>query len=198
MIKVGITGGIGSGKSVVSTLLSLWGVPVYIADDESKKLTDTSPVIREGLIRLFGEGIYTPEGVNRPLLASHIFGNPENLRQVNNLIHPEVNKHFLHWAESQDTQVCGIESAILFESGFDRIVDIRLMVYAPLDIRLQRVARRDRVSRELIERRIQNQMPDEEKRDRSDYVVINDEKQALIPQVEKFLADYGLFVPKLC
>lgn len=198
MIKIGITGGIGSGKSVVSRLLSLFGVPVYIADEESKRLTDTSPVIRRGLIQLFGNEIYQPGGgLNRQLLASHIFGCKENLLWVNQLIHPEVNKDFLGWAGRQASSACGIESAILFESGFDRIVDIRLMVYAPLSVRIQRAAERDGVCAEAIERRIRSQMPDEEKKDKSDYVIENDGSHALIPQVEKFLAEYGLFIPKL-
>ena len=156
MIKIGITGGIGSGKSVVSRLLSLFGVPVYIADEESKRLTDTSPVIRRGLIQLFGNEIYQSEGgLNRQLLASHIFGCKENLLRVNQLIHPEVNKDFLGWAGRQAGSACGIESAILFESGFDRIVDIRLMVYAPLSVRIQRAAERDGVCAEAIERRVE-------------------------------------------
>lgn len=199
MKKIGITGGIGSGKSVVSRLLSLFGVPVYIADEESKRLTDSSPVIREGLVRLFGSEIYRPEGgLNRQLLASHIFGNRENLLRVNQIIHPEVNRDFLAWvAGRQTSSACAIESAILFESGFDSIVDIRLMVYAPLSVRIQRAVERDGVQAEAIERRIRSQMPDEEKREMSDYVIWNDGSRALIPQVEKFLVEYGLFIPKL-
>ena len=90
MIKIGITGGIGSGKSVVASLLALSGVPVYIADEESKWLTNNSPVIREKLTALFGPEIYTNEGLNKKLLASHIFNNPKQLQQVNQIIHPEV------------------------------------------------------------------------------------------------------------
>lgn len=101
MIKIGITGGIGSGKSVVASLLTLSGVPVYIADEESKWLTNNSPVIREKLTALFGPEIYTNEGLNKKLLASHIFNNPEQLQQVNQIIHPEVNRHFSAWVERQ-------------------------------------------------------------------------------------------------
>ena len=133
MIKIGITGGIGSGKSVVAALLELSGIPVYIADTESKLLTATSPVIREKLVALFGEELYTADSLNKRQLASHIFGNPERLGQVNAIIHPEVNRHFLAWVERLNTPVCAIESAILFESGFNRIVDTTLMVYAPMD-----------------------------------------------------------------
>ena len=126
MIKIGITGGIGSGKSVVASLLALSGVPVYIADEESKWLTNNSPVIREKLTALFGPEIYTNEGLNKKLLASHIFNNPEQLQQVNQIIHPEVNRHFSAWVERQTSPLCAIESAILFESGFYKVVDISL------------------------------------------------------------------------
>ena len=129
MIKIGITGGIGSGKSMVAALLEVWGIPVYIADTESKHLTATSPVIREKLITLFGKELYTADGLDKRRLASHIFGNPERLGQVNAIIHPEVNRHFFAWVERLNTPVCAIESAILFESGFNRNVDTTLMVY---------------------------------------------------------------------
>lgn len=188
MIKIGITGGIGSGKSIIATLLNLHGVPVYVADRESKILTETSPVIRKKLIALFGNSIYTENGLNKKLLASYIFNTPEYLQQVNAIIHPEVNRHFSEWTNAQTANVCAIESAILFESGFNKVVDRSLMVYAPLELRIERAVSRDNVLREEIVRRIENQLPDETKRDQSDYVIYNDDKQALLPQIEKFLA----------
>lgn len=187
MIKIGITGGIGSGKSVVSELLQLSGLPVYNADKESKQLTDTSPLIRRKLIELFGNELYSSGKLNKAILASHIFGNPESLRLVNAIIHPEVNRHFSAWTEMQKTTICGIESAILFESGFNRVVDVTLMVYAPEEIRIQRASERDLTTREEIERRIKNQLSDEIKKENCDYVIYNDGIQALIPQVTRFL-----------
>ena len=189
MIKIGITGGIGSGKSVVATLLSLSGVPVYIADEESKWLTNHSSVIREKLIDLFGEEIYTTEGLNKKLLALHIFQDPTRLQAVNQIIHPEVNKHFRAWVNNQTSDLCAIESAILFESGFNKIVDFSLMVYAPKALRIERAVRRDNASRSDIERRINNQLSDELKRDRSDFVIYNDDKHLLIPQVEQLIKE---------
>lgn len=187
MIKIGITGGIGSGKSVVASLLRLSGIPVYIADKESKRLTETSPVIRKKLTGLLGADLYTENGLNKKLLASYIFSNPAMLKQVNGIIHPEVNRDFTAWTEAQDTPFCAIESAILFESGFDRAVDIRLMVYAPMELRIARALKRDAVSRgELIDR-MKAQMSDEIKKEHSDYVIYNDDRQALIPQIEKFI-----------
>ena len=188
MIKIGITGGIGSGKSVVAALLELSGIPVYIADTESKRLTASSPVIREKLIALFGKELYTPDGLDKKRLASHIFGTPERLEQVNAIIHPEVNRYFLAWAERQKPPVCAIESAILFESGFNRIVDTTLMVYAPMEIRIGRALERDAVSREEVIRRIESQLPDEVKKEKSDYVIFNDGEQALLPQISTFLS----------
>lgn len=187
MTKVGITGGIGSGKSVVAELLKVHGVPVYIADVESKWLTATSPVIRRGLVGLLGKEVYTPEGLNRAFLASRIFSDASLLQQVNAIIHPEVSRHYLAWMEKQDSPVTALESAILFESGFDSLVDVRLMVYAPREVRIQRAMKREKASREEIVRRIENQMDDESKKERADYVIYNDGKQALIPQLQLFL-----------
>lgn len=188
MIKIGITGGIGSGKSVVATLFRLYGIPVYIADEESKRLTNSSPVIRRALVDLVGEAVYDADGkLDKPRLANFIFGQPEHLARVNAIIHPEVNRDFLDWSERQEKAFCAIESAILFESGFDRIVDLKLMVLAPLEIRLERAIARDHASREALERRIKSQMADEEKASRSDFVIHNDGRQALIPQVENFI-----------
>ena len=170
MNKIGITGGIGSGKSVVATILKLFGIPVYIADIESKRLTDTSPFIRANLIQLFGEDLYTEKGLDRKLLASHIFSHPDKLKQVNAIIHPVINKHYLDWVAKQSTPYCAIESAILFE------------------MRIQRATLRDKQPREEIIRRINNQLSDEIKKERSDYVIFNDGKRALLPQITNFLS----------
>lgn len=191
MIRIGITGGIGSGKSVVATILSLLGIPVYIADTESKWLTNHSPIIRSKLIELFGKDIYINNELNKLLLASHIFQDPLLLQQVNKIIHPEVNSHFQKWVDNQKTNICAIESAILFESGFNKYVDVSLMVYAPKEIRIERAIKRDATKRNEIVRRINNQMSDELKRDRSDYVIYNDDRHLLIPQIENLINHLG-------
>lgn len=196
MIKIGITGGIGSGKSVIASLLQLSGIPVYIADTESKKLTETSPVIRRKLTELFGEELYAKGTLNKPLLASFIFGNPELLRKVNAIIHPEVDRHFNEWAKQQQTKACAIESAILFESGFNHIVDETLMIYAPMEVCIARALRRDVTTREEIIQRIQNQMSDELKKEKCDYVIYNDNIHALIPQVAQFI-HYTFFIRQI-
>ena len=187
MIKIGLTGGIGSGKSVVAALLEVTGIPVYIADTESKRLLNTSPLIREQLVLLFGKSLYMDGEINKKELASLIFTDPERLKQVNNIIHPIVKADFQQWASRQHTAKCAIESAILFESGFDKLVDITLMVYAPLNVRLNRVATRDNVPEDEIRLRIENQMPDEAKKELANLIIYNDGHQALIPQLENIL-----------
>lgn len=187
MIKLGLTGGIGSGKTVVATILEVMGIPVYIADEQSKRLTDSSPIIKEKLIALFGAEIYTPKGLNRPLLASHIFSSTDCREKVNQIIHPEVNQHFLNWVNQQAGDLCAIESAILFESGFNRMVDFTVMVYAPVAIRIERACRRDGVSRQEIEKRIHSQLSDETKKERSSFVILNDNSQPLIPQIQEII-----------
>ena len=188
MIKIGITGGIGSGKSVVASLFQLLGVPVYIADEESKRLTNQSMTIRRQLIAHYGEAIYTAEGLNKPLLAAKIFQDPAQRRIVNGIIHPEVKHHFEAWAAQQETPLCAIESAILFESGFDQVVDTHLMVYAPKALRIERATTRDAASRDAIQQRIESQMADEEKRELADHLIYNDNQQPLIPQVTALIA----------
>lgn len=188
MIILGITGGIGSGKSTVSELFRICGVPVYIADEESKKLVATSPVIREKLIDLFGSELYAGEVLNKSLLASHIFNDKGKLEKVNSIIHPEVEKHFNVWVEEhKDSPIVAKEAAILFESGFNRLVDKVIMVYAPLEVRVDRVMSRDNVTRDLVEARIKNQMSDEEKVKLSDLVIVNNNTCSLIEQVLNIL-----------
>lgn len=191
MIKIGITGGIGSGKSVVSELFGVYGIPVYIADEESKQLITRSPVIRNRLISLLGQEAYTGNELNRKYMAACIFTDPHLLEQVNAIIHPEVKQHYLAWVETQAAWCTALESAILFESGFDSAVDVKLMVYAPEELRIRRAMKRENFSREEIVRRIEKQLDDEVKKVRSDYVIYNDGKHALIPQVEKFLSLYA-------
>ncbi|MDR1525954.1 MAG: dephospho-CoA kinase [Tannerella sp.] len=187
MIKIGITGGIGSGKTVISSLIAMNGIPVYMADTESKRLSDTSPVIRRKLMALFGNDLYVNDRLDRKRLASIIFSDAKALEKVNEIIHPVVKKDFQAWTKQQKSSVCAIESAILFETGFDKIVDIKLLVYAPVGLRLARVMERDGATEADIMKRMNRQMPDELKRKQADFVIINDEVDALLPQIDRFL-----------
>lgn len=188
-IKIGITGGIGSGKSVVSRLLEIMGVPVYISDSEAKRLTQTDRTIREGLTGLLGEEVYAGGVLNKPLLASYLFGSPEHARQVNGIIHPRVKEDFRIWARRHaDSRIVGIESAILIEAGFASEVDKIVLVYAPEEVRIRRAVARDASPREAIQRRIASQMSDEKKREQADFVIVNDGEAPLIPQVLQLIA----------
>jgi len=185
---MGLTGGIGSGKSTISRLLNIMGIPVYVADTESKRLTESSPVIREKLIERFGPDLYVDGILNKTLLASLIFENEADRNYVDSIIHPVVGRDFEQWKVQQvPSPVVVIEAAILFESGFDDSVDISVTVAAPEDLRIHRVELREGWSRESIVSRIQSQLSEAERIHRSDYVIYNDDKQALIPQVEKLL-----------
>ncbi len=189
MNVIGVTGGIGSGKSVVSSLLEVYGVPVYCADKESKRLTLSSPVIRERLTALLGMEIYTPEGLNRSLMASLVFRDATLLQQVNAIIHPEVSRDFDAWKAHLHTPVCAMESAILFESGFDKKTDVRLMVYAPEALRVRRVMERDGISESDVRNRMNRQWSDELKKNRSDIILYNDDNTSLIAQIEGFMSE---------
>lgn len=175
MICIAITGGIGSGKSYVSALLEKRGIPVYNADNESKRLTAENAEIRRGLMNLLGEGVYAEGVLNKPVLASYLFANAENAARINAIIHPCVKKDFKQWVEVHaEKELVALESAILYESGFDDVVDSVLMVYAPKELRLERAMLRDAASREQIEARMHAQMDDEEKRRKADFVIYND------------------------
>ena len=188
MKKIGITGGIGSGKSVVCELFRLHKIPVFEADVEAKKLNDTSPTIREKLTQLFGNDLYDNNRLNRQKLASLIFSDTSTLQKVNAIIHPEVAACFEKWVEKQqNAPFIAIETAILFESGFDKLVDKTITVFAPLDVRIERIIKRDGVNRAQIEARMSQQMPEEEKAKLSDFVVVNDGCVSLIEQTHSIL-----------
>lgn len=192
-IRIGITGGIGSGKSVVAHLLEVMGIPVYISDAEAKRLILDDPGIRQGLTDLLGTAVYLPDGsLNKPLLASYLFASAGHARQVNGIIHPRVRDDFRLWVRQRASlPVVGMESAILVEAGFAEEVDKVVMVYAPLEVRIARAMRRDEASRSQIERRIRGQMDDEAKRGLADFVIINDGRRALIPQIRELLRLVG-------
>ncbi|MDO4164537.1 MAG: dephospho-CoA kinase [Bacteroides sp.] len=187
-IRLGITGGIGSGKSVVSRLLEVMGVPVYISDTETRQLMHTDESIRQELTALLGAEVYAGGVLNRPLLASYLFGSPQHAAEVNGIVHPRVKDDFRRWTSRHSScPLVGIESAILIEAGFANEVDKIIMVYAPREVRIVRAVARDHSSRELIEKRILSQMDDEEKRRQADFVIINDGETPLIPQLRKLL-----------
>lgn len=188
MIKIAITGGIGSGKSYVSHLLEDMNIPVYNADNEAKRLTVSDEGIRRELVALLGEEVYKEGELNRPLLASYLFSDPAHAAQINAVIHPRVRKDFAAWAERlEGCEVAGMESAILYEASFEDTVDAVVMVYAPVDLRVQRAMYRDGASEEQVRARIAAQMDDDEKCRRVDFTVVNDGVRPLLPQLNAII-----------
>ena len=183
MIKVGITGGIGSGKSVVSDVIRLLGYPVYNSDIRAKELSDTNGDIRQSLVALFGSAIYTDNHLNRPLLASHLFQDSAQRKAVNAIIHPVVFADFNKWCAMQHTALVFAESAILVESGFSALMDKMIVVDAPHKLRLQRVVERDVVTMEQAQKRMEAQMDSVDLCKRADYVIYNDNEHLLISQI---------------
>lgn len=187
MVKIGITGGIGSGKSYVSRLLTEhYGIPVYNTDSEAKRLMLSDEGIRRRLTALFGKEVYKSDGtLNKPLLANYLFADSCHAGQINAIVHPQVKADFLKWADLQTgCEIVALESAILFESGFDNIVDKVVMVYAPVELRIRRVMLRDSTTEEKIRQRIVAQMDDKAKQDRSDFIIFNDGSRPLNLQLD--------------
>lgn len=188
MVKIGITGGIGSGKSYVSRLLMERSVPVYDTDSEAKRLMLENAEIRKGLIKLLGNDVYQENGeLNKPLVAGYLFADKQNAERINSVVHPQVKADFNRWAMKQDKRWVALESAILFESGFEDVVDFVVAVYAPVEIRLKRVQERDGVTESQVRKRMAAQLDDETKCNRSDFVIINDGSKSLEVQVDNLL-----------
>lgn len=183
MIKLGITGGIGSGKSVVCTIFKCLGIPVFRADDEGRRLLNEDTVVKNEVVKLFGPSVIINGQPDRKKIASLVFADKEKLLQLNSIIHPAVRSSFEHWLSEQTSQIIIEEVAIMFESGAYKGLDAVLVVTAPEKLRIERVMSRDGVTETEVRKRMQNQMSDEEKVKRATYVVVNDGTTMLIPAV---------------
>ena len=185
MYKIGITGGIGSGKSTVCHMFCEHGIAVYDSDSRAKKLMQESGAIRQQLIEVFGEECYNAEGLNRPYLARCVFGDKDALQRLNSIVHPAVRADFRRWAEEQQSAYVILESAILFEAGFETEVDTTLAVLAPKPMRVERTMQRDGVTREEVEQRMEHQMSDEELHSKASRTLVNLRKDYLESDVEQ-------------
>lgn len=181
---VGLTGGIGSGKTTVAKQFQALGIPVYIADDEAKKLMNRSKIIKRKLIALFGDEAYKDNTLNRPFLADKIFNNAENLEKMNAVVHPKVASHFKNWVKKQTTPYVLKESAILFENGAYKDCDLIITVTAPLELRKKRLLKRDNTTLEKIQAIINNQWSDESKISKSHFVITNKDLEETKQQVQ--------------
>jgi len=183
MYRVGLTGGIGSGKTTVARILETLGIPVYYADDAAKTIMNTDTGLRELIMQHFGEASYTDGQLQRKYLADIVFNNPEKLALLNSLIHPVTIRHSEEWFRRQTTPYAVREAALIFESGASENLDFIIGVYAPKHIRLQRVMHRDGLSAEEIRKRMDRQINEEMKMKLCDAVIRNDEQHLVIPQV---------------
>lgn len=185
MLKVGITGGIGSGKTTVSQVFETWGIPVYYADLESKKLVETDNSLKAEIIKVFGEAAYKNGIYQRQYMAPIVFESSEKRNQLNALIHPATIRHAARWMELQSSPYTIKEAALIFESGSEQQLDFIIGVTASIETRIRRVMQRDKLDREAVMARIQSQMDEEEKMNRCDTVLLNDGDTLLLPQIEK-------------
>ena len=183
MIKVGITGGIGSGKSTVAKIFAVLGIPVYYADDVARHLMNEHPLIRQQIIEHFGEESYSDNKLNRSFLAKQVFNNEKKLALLNSIVHPVTIGDGVEWMRKQTTAYAIKEAALIFESGSQRDLDFVIGVFAPVHLRIKRVMLRDGIKREDVQKRMLNQINEEIKMKLCDYVVINDEQQLIVPQV---------------
>ena len=180
MLRVGITGGIGSGKSFVCKKIEALGFPVYYCDDEAKRLMVEDDDIVKGLIGLIGPDSYIENKeqnciqLNKPVVANFLFASSENVQKINSLVHPRVKADFLNWASRQNNKAVFMESAILFEAHFQDVVDRTVLVTAPMDVKMERAMLRDHSSREQIESRMRQQQDENNIISLVDYLILND------------------------
>ena len=185
MIKVGLTGGIGSGKTTVAKIFKQLGVPVYLSDDRAKDLMLNNQFLRESLISVFGDKVIINGFLNRSYIASKVFSNPKELIKLNTLVHPFVQKDFDVWSASQTSNYVLKEAAILFETGADKLLDEVVLVESPEDLKVSRIMFRDGMTEEEVFKRMSKQWSDCQKRTIADYIIQNDEKCSLIYQILK-------------
>jgi len=183
-MKIGLTGNIGSGKSFIANIWTRLGIAVYNADKEAKNILAENDEAKQKIRKTFGEEAYLQNGqLDRKHIANIVFSKPEMLEKLNTIVHPIVINEFKKWHKEQNSNYVIFEAAILFESKADIEMDYTICVSAPTELRIKRVAERDNIPLEEIQKRIQNQYPEEELIRRADYHIINDEKSMLLPQI---------------
>ena len=185
ILKLGVTGGIGSGKTSVCRVFSVLGIPVFSADNEAREVMDIDTSIMLRINTITGKNLYSSGSLDRSELAKLIFNNSRLLEKVNSLVHPVVFSRFREWVRRQDAPYVIMEAAILFESGADKIVDRIMTVVAPVEQRIERVIRRNMLTSDQVMERMRNQLDDEIRIQRSDYVVRNSENDMIIPAILK-------------
>jgi dephospho-CoA kinase len=183
VLRLGLTGGIGSGKSTVAQIFEVLGIPVYYADIAAKKIMSEDKELRSAITNIFGEQAYENNTLNRKYISSIVFSDPAKLQQLNALVHPATKKDAETWMEQQRSPYAIHEAALIFEAKVSDRLDLVLGVSSPLELRIKRAMERDKVSREEVLKRMAQQLDEELKMSKCDYVLLNDEQQLLIPQV---------------
>lgn len=184
MLKIGLTGGIGSGKTTIAKIFETLGVPVYYADDVAKQLMQEDNVLKQSIINIFGKDSYTTDGkLNRSYLSATVFSNPHQLEQLNAIVHPATIQHAEQWMQQQQAPYAIKEAALIFESGSQSTLDYVIGVYAPQALRIQRVMQRDHIDKDKVLQRMQNQIDENIKMRLCDRVIQNDDQTPLIQQV---------------
>lgn len=187
MTCIGITGGIGSGKSVVTQILSSMGIPCYLADDAAKALYDKDAQLRQDMKLCFGSDIFVQERLNKAALAKIVFNDQSQLQQLNRLVHPAIGRDFQAWKARQSQNIIAFESALLFQSEMGMDADVSIAVIAPEALRIERVCHRNQVGPEEVKARMQHQLAQEKLVALADHVIVNDMKMAILPQLLKIL-----------
>ncbi|MDE3212367.1 MAG: dephospho-CoA kinase [Bacteroidota bacterium] len=183
MLKIGITGGIGSGKSTVARVFEVLSIPVYRADDAAKRLMAEDPGIRQAIVAAFGEDSYEGTRLNREFLAREVFQDERRIATLNRIVHPAVIRDAARWFSNQKGPYALKEAALIFESGAERDLDYVIGVKAPLELRLRRSMDRDHLNEAEVRARMEKQMDESTKLARCDYVIVNDEVHLIIPQI---------------
>jgi len=194
VVKLGVTGGIGSGKTSVCRVFNALGIPVFSADQEAKQIMENEDGIIRRINSITGKNLYATGSLNRKELATLIFNDNILLEKVNSLVHPVVIEHFIKWVIEQTSPYVIMEAAILFESGASKFVDRIATIIAPIEERVERVFHRSGLSREQVLERMKNQMGDDSRIKLSDYVISNSENDMIIPAVLKIHEDILLFI----
>jgi len=183
MLRVGLTGGIGSGKSTVAKIFEVLGIPVYYADEAARHIMNTDEELKKSIINEFGDESYVNDQLNRPYIASLVFNNAEKLELLNSLTHPATIRDAERWMQRQYSPYVIKEAALIFESGSAENLDYVIGVYAPLPLRIKRIIDRDNITRDEVMQRINKQIDEDIKMRLCDKVVVNDEQQLIITQV---------------
>ena len=183
VLRVGLTGGIGSGKSTVAQIFEVLGIPVYYADMAAKKIMNEDEELRSAITNIFGEPAYTNNILDRKYISSIVFSDPAKLEQLNALVHPATKKDGEAWMQQQTSPYAIHEAALIFEAKVSDRLDLVIGVSSPIELRIKRAMERDKVSREEVLKRMEQQLDEELKMSKCDFVLINDEQQLLIPQV---------------